>query len=35
LYAKYLFFSNEAFPKGMIEEIVKNHNIKKEEYVVL
>ena len=36
LYDKYLFISNEAlFPKEIIEEIVKKHNIKKEEYVVL
>ena len=35
LYAKYLFFSNEAFPKDKIEEIVKNHKIKKEEYIVI
>ena len=35
LYAKYLFFSSEAFPKDKIEEIVKNHKIKKEEYIVI
>lgn len=35
LYAKYLFFSNEGFRKEKIEEIVNNHNIKKEEYIVL
>ena len=35
LYAKYLFFSNEAFPKEMIEEFVNNYNIKKEDCIVL
>lgn len=35
LYAKYLFFSNEAFPKEMIEEFVNNYKIKKEDCIVL
>lgn len=35
LYAKYLFFSNEAFPKEVIEEFVNNYNIKKEDCIVL
>jgi len=35
LYDKYLFVSSEAFPKDKIEEIVKNHKIKKEEYIVI
>ena len=35
LHAKYLFISNEGFPKDKIEKIVEKQNINKEEFVVL